>query len=637
MGRYHNHKKRSAHNGGSSSGSGKNHGQHHRNADKGRHRQGGDPQKPKRKEGPLVGLVITGPGADHQLIPSDKKDRTTYRVAAENLGGATPGDIVTADRAPEKGMPGARVTKVVGRMTDPGMITKVSYLEQGLCAEFTKAALDETQGLTVPELGDREDLRHIPLVTIDGADARDFDDAVFAEETPDGFHLIVAIADVAWYVRPGSSLDKDAYQRGNSTYFADRVLPMLPEALSNGLCSLKPNEDRACLAVHMHFDRQGNLTSYKPVRGLMCSAARLTYEQVQEAHDGKPDAVTSPLMNTVIKPLYAAYDVLKAAREKRGALNLEKPEYRAVVDPQGVVTGINCRGRMDSHMLIEEYMVNANVTVAVALEDAKEACMYRVHSRPPSKDSVDQLRRYLKKFHLSLPDQINAPGDFKDVLEQAGSQPYGQLIHDAVLRVQARAEYSMKNDGHFGLARDRYAHFTSPIRRYPDLEVHRLLINAYGLGEGGLPASEYERLPEVALRTSTCERASAFAEWMSHDRFAASFLAASKGTEMQGLIKSATNSGLFIELPGVGAQGLLPVSRLPQDKYRLDEEGRLLKGERKGRTYCTGAFMKVRLVETDIFRGSLLLEPANTDDALVAGMRLDGGPSQKKHRRGPRR
>lgn len=571
------------------------------------------------------------------LKPTDKKAKYDFDVSEADMNGAKPGDLAIGEVMPSRGIKRRKVKiiDVVGHKNDVNAISLIALHEAGMHEKFLDKVIDETKGLKVPPLeskqGKREDLRKIPLVTIDGADARDFDDAVFAEETDDGFHLIVAIADVSHYVRPGSNLDKEAYRRGNSTYFPDRVVPMLPEALSNDLCSLRPNEDRACMAFHLWIDKQGTLTKHKIVRGLMRSQARLIYEQVQAAKDGLTDDMTGPLMKDVIEPLYAAYDILDKAREKRGALDLDLPERQIIIDEKGKMTGVKKRARLDAHKLIEEFMILANVAAAQALEAKKAPCVYRIHDRP-SVEKLDEARDFVESFGLSLPKgSVTKPAQINHLLHQAAKLEYSQLISQVILRTQSQAVYSPHNIGHFGLALRRYAHFTSPIRRYADLLVHRSLIRAYGLGAGGLSEEETVTLEEKAEHISQTERTSAEAERSAVDRFTAAWMSERIGAEFSGKINGVTRFGLFVTLDENGADGLVPMRSLPDDFYVHDEKQHALIGRRHGRVYRLGAPVLIRLKEADGLTGSSVFELANDDSAEIPGIKFkkpgkQGGP-----------
>lgn len=575
----------------------------------------------------VVGNVCQGKGG-YTLAPLDRRAKQDYDISERDLGGAKTGQIVVCEIQPSRRGSlrlKVRVLEIVGQADDPKAISLMALHELGLRHSFPEAVLASTEGMVVPPLGTRTDLRDIPLVTIDGKDARDFDDAVFAEPDTDpynigGYHLLVAIADVAYYVRPESPLDKEAYERGNSTYFPDRVLPMLPEKLSNDLCSLRPDGPRATLAVHMWIDKTGKLLRHSFVRGLMLSRARLTYEQVQAAREGNPDETTRPIMENVIEPLYAAWKILDAARVERGALDLDIPERKIVVDDAGRMTGVAVRERLDSHRLIEEFMVLANVAAAEALEAKKAPCVYRIHDRPTG-DKLMAASTFLDAFGLTLPKTgLANSGQLNQILEKAKELKTGFLIHEIILRSQAQAVYHPENIGHFGLALMRYAHFTSPIRRYADLLVHRSLIKAYDLGEGALSDVEAVRLEEISGHISTTERNSALAERNSVDRFTAAFLSDKIGAEFSGRISGVTRFGLFIKLDQTGADGLVPIRSLPQDYYIHDESQHALIGRRTGRVFRLGAPVLIRIFEVDVLTGSTIFELVRGEDgAEVAG------------------
>lgn len=559
------------------------------------------------------------------LKPTDRKAKYEFDLAQADLNGAQVGDLCVAEVQPSRGLRNkrVRVLEVIGQQDDPKAISLVAMHMVGIKPEFPRAVTDETKDMTVPDLKGREDLRPIPLVTIDGADARDFDDAVFAEEMDDGgFHLIVAIADVANYVTFHSQLNKEALRRGNSTYFPDRVVPMLPERLSNDLCSLMPRENRATLAVHMWIDKQGKLQKYKFVRGLMRSEARLTYEQVQAAKDGITDDITGPLMDRVINPLYKAYSVLWKAREERGALDLDLPERRIVINDKNEMTGVKLRDRLDSHKLIEEFMILANVAAAQALEARNTPCVYRVHDRP-SPDKLDAVRDFIEGFGLSLPKgQVLKPAQINQLLHKAADLPYSQVISQVVLRCQSQAHYNPENAGHFGLALQRYAHFTSPIRRYADLLIHRALIRAYDLGPGGLHDEEMVRLEEMSQHISDTERKSMEAERSAVDRFTASYLSERIDNEFDGRITGVTRFGLFVALKETGADGIIPIRSLPDDFYDHDETQHALIGRRSRRLYRLGAEIRVRLAEADPVTGGMVFAVTNTDGADIPGLMM---------------
>lgn len=560
------------------------------------------------------------------LKPIDKRAKYDFEVHQNDLNEAQKGDLVIAEVLPSRGVKQrkVKVTKIIGHKNDVNAISIIALHEAGLHEGFLEKVLVETKNLKVPPLENknfkREDLRDIPLVTIDGADARDFDDAVFVEKTKEGFHLIVAIADVAHYVKHGSSLDHEAYRRGNSTYFPDRVVPMLPEALSNDLCSLRPHEDRASMGFHIYIDHHGKMTSYRVFRGLIRSHARLTYEQVQAAKDGVTDDITGPLMTDVINPLYEAYTVLNKARQQRGALDLDLPERRIVIDDKGKMTGVVKRDRLDAHKLIEEFMILANVAAAKALEAKNAPCIYRIHDRP-STEKLDSAREFLESFGLTLAQGgIAKPSQINQILTKAADMEYSQLISTVILRTQSQAIYSPDNIGHFGLALERYAHFTSPIRRYADLLVHRSLIKAYRLGDGGLTDEEIVSLEERADHISKTERTSSDAERSAVDRFTAAWMSERIGAEFSGKINGVTRFGIFVTLDENGADGLIPMRALPDDYYIHDEKQHALVGRKHKRVYRLGASMKVKLKEADGLTGSSIFEPANDKSADIEGI-----------------
>lgn len=512
----------------------------------------------------------------------------------------------------------AEVVERIGNLSDPKAFSLIAIHQNGIPVAFPEKALAEADKLKPAELGKREDLRDVPLVTIDGADARDFDDAVWAEadddkENPGGFKLIVAIADVSHYVPSGSALDRAARQRGNSVYFPDRVVPMLPERLSNDLCSLRPNEERACMACHMVIDSSGRLLRHRFSRALMKSAARLTYTQVQAAMDGTPDDTTDTLVEPILKPLYAAYRALSKAREERGTLELDLPERQVKIGEDGKISEITVRERFDSHKLIEEFMICANVAAAEALE-AKQPrtqipIMYRVHEPPPL-DKLEALRDSLAVLGFKLAKgAVIKPRMFTGILEQAEKAGKGPLVSDIVLRSQSQAIYASNNMGHFGLALRRYCHFTSPIRRYSDVLVHRALISDYGLGKDGLGEEEIETFDEIADAISGTERRAAAAEREATERYVTAYLSDRVGAEFSARISGVARFGLFVALDETGADGLVPISTLsPWDRYHHDEVHHCLVGRESGIAFTLSDRVTVRLTEANTLTGGLVFE-----------------------------
>ncbi|WP_120496471.1 ribonuclease R [Kiloniella sp. EL199] len=552
--------------------------------------------------------------------PVDKKAKKDFILNPDYAKTAKHGELVLCEirkGRSRKGLKEVKVVEVLGRIDSPRALSLVAIHERNIPNQFPEEALEEAAAAKQTTLGKRTDLRDLALVTIDGADARDFDDAVWAEPDPDnegGWHIIVAIADVAYYVRSGSPLDDEAQTRGNSTYFADRVVPMLPEALSNGWCSLKPNEDRPSVAVHMWIDAEGELRKHKFVRALIRSQARLTYEEVQEALNGYPSDKTINLLDPVLKPLKGAYDTMLKARHKRGTLELEIPEFQVVMDESGEVTDIIKRQRLDSHKLIEEFMIMANVAAAIELESKQLPCMYRVHEAPdPVKIEglADSLHGIGIKFAKG---QVIRPKVLTQILERASDLPEAKLINELILRAQSQARYDATNLGHFGLALTRYAHFTSPIRRYSDLMVHRALIKGLNFGKDGLTSAETTNFNDIAEHISATERRSAAAERDTVNRFTASFFSKKIGTIYPGKINGVHRAGLFITLDETGADGLVPMPHLPDDYYIHDEKNHSLTGRRWGREFHLGDSVMVRIFESNPITGGIALRIVEGDD-----------------------
>jgi ribonuclease R len=473
--------------------------------------------------------------------------------------------------------------------------------------------LAESEALKNFNAAGRMDLRKIPLITIDPPDARDHDDAVWAAPdddpaNPGGFQTIVAVADVATYVKPGSALDKEARVRGNSVYFPDRVVPMLPERISNNLCSLREKEDRPALACFMIFDKSGTKKSHRFARAIMRSAAKLSYEEAQAAIDGRPNARTETLVDGVLKPLWRAYAALIKARGKREPLELDLPERKLVLDDKGVIIRVVTPLRLDAHKLIEEFMVQANAAAAEELEARKTPQLYRVHE-PPSEEKVRALSLFLKTLDLSLPlGQVMRPKHFNQLLNEVRGKDHQNLVNDVVLRTQAQAIYSPANKGHFGLALRRYSHFTSPIRRYADLIVHRALVSALGLGDDGLSAEDISRLSETADLISDAERRAMAAERETTDRLIAAHLAEQTGAHFRGRIGGVVGAGLFIKLNETGADGFVPVSSLGSDYFVYSDVQHALIGQRTGETYQLGDQVEVKLLEVAPVSGGLRFE-----------------------------
>ena len=562
----------------------------------------------------LIGVLDVSAGLA-RLRPADRRFRFDVVIPPTELGGGQSGELVAVEitATPRHGPQRARVVERLGTLNRTANLSLIAIHAHDIPHKFSADSEREAKAAEAPTLSGREDLRRIPLVTIDGEDARDFDDAVFAEADPDpanagGWRLLVAIADVAAYVPAGSALDRDAFDRGNSVYFPDRVVPMLPEALSNGWCSLKPREDRGCLAVHLWISADGKLRRHHFVRGLMRSVARLTYTQLQNARDGRADDVTQPLLETVIEPLYGAYRALARAREARGALELDLVERQILVDRDGHIKGVIKRPRYDSHRLIEEFMIAANVAAAETLETSAYPCVYRVHDKPDP-DRVEALRESLSTFDIAVPAARQLqPRDFNHALKRVRGGPQEHLVNMLVLRTQSQAVYSVNNVGHFGLALRKYCHFTSPIRRYSDLLVHRALISAGKLGSDGWNPHADPDMDRITTHISMTERRAAAAERETVDRFTAAHLSDRVDAEFSGRINGVSRFGAFVTLDDTGADGILPMRSLPQDFYDLDEARHRLIGRRHGLALTVGDTVTVRLLETDDITGSIVFE-----------------------------
>jgi ribonuclease R len=555
--------------------------------------------------GRVVGVFRADATGGGRITPADRRSKSDWRVPPGEAGGAEDGEIVQAVPLPHAGLglKPARITERLGRMGDARAVSLICIATHDIPQDFAPAAIAQAESAGATPLADRTDLRDLPLVTIDGEDARDFDDAVHAAPDGEGFVLTVAIADVAHYVPAGSPLDRDAWTRGNSVYFPDRVVPMLPEALSNGWCSLRPSEDRGCLFVQIRIGADGRKRSHRFGRGLMRSAARLTYEAMQAAADADSDDGLPP---GVRAPLYDAFRALLAARQARGTLDLDLPERKVVLDDAGHVLSVLPRPRLDSHRLIEEFMVLANVCAAEELERLHMACMYRVHA-PPSAEKLDALRDFLRGLDISLPpgDQLH-PRDLDRVLARVAGTPEAPLVNEVMLRSQSQAAYSPDNIGHFGLALTRYAHFTSPIRRYADLLVHRALIRALKLGRDGIADDDIARLPDTAEHITATERRAALAERDAIDRYLAAYMADKIGATFNARISGVTRGALFVSVDGNGASGIVPVSTLPDDFWMHDERTHSLSGRRTRLTFSLAQTVEVRLAEATPVTGGLV-------------------------------
>ena len=549
-----------------------------------------------------------------RLVPVDRKQRE-MRIPLGDLGEARDGDLVEVEVTASGRLmiPRARVTRVVGNPQSEGAVSLIALHALDIPYRFPQSVLREAEAAKPADLKGREDWRAIPFVTIDPVDAKDHDDAVHAEPDTDpnnpGGHLIhVAIADVAYYVRSGSDMDREAFLRGNSVYFPDRVVPMLPERISNDLCSLREGENRPAMALRIVIDADGRKKRHSFHRVLMRSQAKLSYTQAQTAIDGHPDDVTGSLLAPVLKPLWAAYDALAKARDKRSPLALDLPERRIRLDEHGMVASIYVPERLEAHKLIEEMMILSNVCAAETAEQHGVPLVYRVHDAP-SREKLFALGEFLKTLDLPSPrGEGMSPKDFNQILAKAEKAGKSEQVNEMVLRSQAQAEYAPGNYGHYGLSLDRYAHFTSPIRRYADLVVHRALIRALKLGDDGLREDEENRLAAIGAHISATERRAMAAERETSDRLLSQFLAAQIGARFHGKIAGVTTAGLFVRLAETGGDGFVPASTIGSDYYRYVEAQQALIGERTGERFRIGDPVEVRLLEAAPMAGALRFE-----------------------------
>ncbi|HEV7258998.1 MAG TPA: ribonuclease R [Bosea sp. (in: a-proteobacteria)] len=594
----------------------------------------------------VLGIFRALPDGSGRLVPIDKKAQGREALIPKGqTGGAEDGDLVSVALRSESrfGPPEAQVHERLGSLKSERAVSLIAIHAHGIPHVFQPATIAEADAVRPAGTAGREDWRALPLITIDPADAKDHDDAVHAApdedpENPGGHVVTVAIADVAAYVRPGSSLDKEALERGNSVYFPDRVVPMLPERISNDLCSLREGEDRPALAVRLVLKADGSKKGHSFHRILMRSAAKLSYQQAQAAIDGQPDDKTGPVRDSILMPLWAAYGVASRARDARHPLDLDLPERKLILKADGSVDRVTVPERLAAHKLIEEFMILANVAAAETLEKAGSLLIYRCHDEP-SLEKMRALGEVLASIGIKLPKEgVLRPVLFNRILAMIKGSENETFINEVVLRTQAQAEYVAENYGHFGLNLRRYAHFTSPIRRYADLVVHRALIASHKFGDDGLPkGTTLEALREVSTRISAAERRAMAAERETTDRLIAHFLADQIGSSFDGRIGGVNRAGLFIKLDDTGADGFVPASTLGADYYRFDEAAHALIGERTGESFRLGDRVHVKLVEAAPVAGALrfeLLSEGRNATSGRSGARPSRGASSGRGRAG---
>jgi len=571
---------------------------------------------PARTEG-LMGVVELDGSGKAWLVPIDKRVRNSTRIA--DVGEAEEGQLVIAERIGRSERAGVKVVEVIGDPLAPKSFSLIAIAKHGIPHVFAEETLLEAETAAQLELSEqhREDLRHVPIVAIDPADARDHDDAIWAE--PDGqggFNAIVAIADVSFYVRPGSALDKEARKRGNSVYFPDRVVPMLPEVLSANVCSLKEGVDRAAMVCHLHVDKDGAVNKTRFTRAIVRIHHNIAYEDAQAAiDDGSAPKHLADLWN--------CWRSLEKARHARDPLELELPERRVVLDEQGQIAEIAVRERLDAHRVVEDFMIAANVAAAKALEAKTAPVVYRVHE-PPAREKLIALRDYLATFGRKLAlGQVITPSLFNRMLKDVSDESEKAQVMEAVLRSQMQAYYGPTNAGHFGLALGSYAHFTSPIRRYSDLLVHRALVDAYKLEQPktdldlpdftGLSDRDRSSLQQVSDAISQTERRAMEAERDTIDRYVAAWLSARVGEVFDTRITGVQAFGFFATILGMGGDGLVPVSTLGREHFLYEEASQSLIGEDSGTTYSSGDRLKLKLAEANALTGSLKFVPVDAD------------------------
>ncbi len=594
-----------------------------------------------KKQAQVLGIFRSLPEGGGRLVPVEKKSRgDELQINPGDESGAQDGDLIAVSvvKHGRFGLPTAKVKERLGSIKSEKAVSLIAIFAHNIPNEFPKAVIEDAEAVKPATLAGREDWRDLPLITIDPADAKDHDDAVHAApdsdpNNPGGYVVTVAIADVSAYIRPGSPMDREAQERGNSVYFPDRVVPMLPERISNNLCSLRPREDRPSLAVRMIIGPDGRKVRHSFHRVMMRSAEKLSYQQAQAAIDGRPDDVTKPILDTILKPLWEGYALVKKARDIREPLYLDLPERKIVLKPDGTVDRIFVPERLEAHKLIEEFMILANVAAAESLEKAQSDLIYRVHDEP-SLEKMRSLSEVLASIGLKIPTQgALKPELFNRILRSVEGSEHQLFINEVVLRSQSQAEYAAENYGHFGLNLKRYAHFTSPIRRYADLIVHRALITALKLGKDGLnPDTTRAELIEISAKISAAERRAMAAERETIDRLIAHFLADRIGATFDGQISGVTKAGLFIKLSETGADGFVPAATIGDDYYRYDERTHSMRGQHTGETYRLGDKVEVKLVEAAPVAGALRFE------LLTKGKFTGkiGGSSKKDAKRPPR-
>ncbi len=604
---------------------------------------------PARTEG-LMGVVEVDGSGKAWLAPVDKRIRNSAPIS--DLGDAEEGQLVIAERTGRSDRSGVKVVEIIGDPLAPKSFSLIAIAKHGIPHVFPEEVLAEAERVkSLPLSPDRrEDLRDLPIVAIDPADARDHDDAIWAEPAEGGgYDAIIAIADVSFYVRPGGALDREARKRGNSVYFPDRVVPMLPEVLSADVCSLKQDEDRAAMVCRVRISPEGKVTSWKFTRAIVRIHHNIAYEDAQAAID-KGDAPDH------LRHLWGAWALLAKAREARDPLELELPERRVMLDEKGQIAEIAVRERLDAHRVVEDFMIAANVAAAKALEAKTAPVVYRVHE-PPSREKLIALREYMGTMGRKLAlGQVVTPSLFNRMLKDVSDEAEKAQVMEAVLRTQTQAYYGPTNAGHFGLSLGSYAHFTSPIRRYADLLVHRALVDANKLeqpkpslskaegSKGDIPDStgladrDRESLQHISDAISQAERRAMEAERDTIDRYVAAWLSGRVGETFDTRITGVQGFGFFATITGLGGDGLVPVSTLGQEFFRYDEAAQALIGEDSGTRYASGDRLELKLAEANALTGALKFEVPGSEGQGIErrGSRPSGQKNRKKGSGAPR-
>ena len=589
--------------------------------------------------------VVESEGDDFYLAPVDRNQKAS-RILSRDLNNAEVGDLVLAQKSNRRSeLRTSKIHKRICSIQNERALSQIALHKFEIPHEFTKETLKEADSIQQADLTNREDWTDLNFITIDPSDAKDHDDAVFVEpdtdrNNPNGWVVYVAIADVAYYVRPGSRMDIEAQKRGNSIYFPDHVVPMLPEKISNNLCSLKEGEDRPAIVAKLTYDQSGNRKKHKFHRVMIHISANLSYEQTQQAIDGSPDLKSKPILKNVLKPLWSAYKILKEKRDAREPLELDIPERRITLNDDGTIGRVYIPERLESHRLIEEYMIQANIAAAETLETHQTALLYRIHDSP-SFEKVNLMQDFLSNIGIQIKKTSDQSSSrFNSILNQNASSKFASLVNEVILRTQSQAEYNPQNIGHFGLNLRKYAHFTSPIRRYADIIIHRGLIRALNLGTDGLPDGFEEQLDSLGSQISSLERRAMVAERETFDRIIANWLSETKEATFFGSISGVIKSGLFVRLDDYGADGFIPIASIGYEYYDFVENHLAIIGTESKSGYQLGDKVEIKIADTNPYAGTLRFELLSEGRKLKITPKLrkpDRSRKRKYNRKGRKR